>query len=96
MILGYPISIGFRRLTGCQRDPRDRGVTFVIPFDPLRRFKGGIPFFFLFNLLCFCAFCFVESPSPGSHFPLRTTYQTLNESTNYKYPSLIRKVNSKD
>ena len=24
---GYPISIGFRRLTGCQRDPRDRGVT---------------------------------------------------------------------
>ena len=24
---GYPISTGFRRLTGCQRDPRDRGVT---------------------------------------------------------------------
>ena len=24
---GYPISIGFHRLTGCQRDPRDRGVT---------------------------------------------------------------------
>ena len=25
--LDYPISTGFRRLTGCQRDPRDRGVT---------------------------------------------------------------------
>ena len=24
---GYSISTGFRRLTGCQRDPRDRGVT---------------------------------------------------------------------
>ena len=24
---GYLISTGFRRLTGCQRDPRDRGVT---------------------------------------------------------------------
>ena len=24
---GYPISTGFRRLTGCQRDPRDKGVT---------------------------------------------------------------------
>ena len=21
----YPISIGFRRLTGCQQDPQDRG-----------------------------------------------------------------------
>ena len=21
---GYPISIGFRRFTGCQRDPRDK------------------------------------------------------------------------
>ena len=25
--LGYPISTGFRRLTGCQQDPRVRGVT---------------------------------------------------------------------
>ena len=25
--LGYSTTIGFRRLTGCQRDPRDRGVT---------------------------------------------------------------------
>ena len=24
---GYPISIGFYRLTDCQWDPRDRGVT---------------------------------------------------------------------
>ena len=24
---GYPISTGFRRLMGCQRDLRDRGVT---------------------------------------------------------------------
>ena len=24
---GYPTHIGFLRLTGCQRDPRDRGVT---------------------------------------------------------------------
>ena len=28
--LGYPISTGFRRLTGCQRDPRDRGVTKIL------------------------------------------------------------------
>ena len=27
MILGHPIFTGFRRLTGCQRDPRDWGVT---------------------------------------------------------------------
>ena len=25
----YPISTGFCRLTGCQRDPRDRGVTLI-------------------------------------------------------------------
>ena len=24
---GYLTSTGFRRLTGCQRDPQDRGVT---------------------------------------------------------------------
>ena len=24
---GYPAPTGFRRLTGCQRDARDRGVT---------------------------------------------------------------------
>ena len=24
---GYPTPIGFHRLTGCQRDPHDRGVT---------------------------------------------------------------------
>ena len=27
MALGYPTPIGFRRLTGCQRDPWDKGVT---------------------------------------------------------------------
>ena len=27
MISGHPISTSFRRLTGCQWDPRDRGVT---------------------------------------------------------------------
>ena len=27
MISGHPISTGFLRLTGCQWDPRDRGVT---------------------------------------------------------------------
>ena len=27
VISGHPISTGFRRLTGCQRDPRARGVT---------------------------------------------------------------------
>ena len=27
LISGHPIFIGFLRLTGCQRDPRDRGVT---------------------------------------------------------------------
>ena len=30
MISGHPIFIGFHRLTGCQRDPRDRGVTLGI------------------------------------------------------------------
>ena len=27
MILGHPISTGFRRLMGCQRNPQDKGVT---------------------------------------------------------------------
>ena len=27
VISEHPIFIGFRRLTSCQRDPRDRGVT---------------------------------------------------------------------
>ena len=27
VISGHPTSIGFRRLTGCQRDPWDSGVT---------------------------------------------------------------------
>ena len=26
----YPISTGFRRLTSCQRDSRDRGVTKIL------------------------------------------------------------------
>ena len=29
---GYSISTGFRRLTGCQRDPWDRGVTGCFTF----------------------------------------------------------------
>ena len=39
VISGHPISTGFRRLMGCQRDPRDRGVTnnkgdlIKIPFE---------------------------------------------------------------
>ena len=32
VISGHLISIGFRGLTGCQREPRDRGVT-LITFD---------------------------------------------------------------
>ena len=32
---GYPISIGFRRLTDYQRDPRDRGVTTMKGFSPM-------------------------------------------------------------
>ena len=28
---GYLIPTGFRKLTGCQRDPRDRGVTTLYP-----------------------------------------------------------------
>ena len=28
--LGYPTPTGFRKLTGCQRDPTDRGVTPVV------------------------------------------------------------------
>ena len=27
VVSGYPISTGFHRLTGCQRDSWDRGVT---------------------------------------------------------------------
>ena len=27
VVLGYPISISFRKLMGCQWDPRDKGVT---------------------------------------------------------------------
>ena len=30
VISGHPIFIGFRKLTGCQRDPRDRGVTLIV------------------------------------------------------------------
>ena len=30
-ISGHPISTGFYGLTGCQRDPWDRGVTRLIP-----------------------------------------------------------------
>ena len=33
VISGHPIFTGFRRLTGCQRDPRDRGVTHLIKFS---------------------------------------------------------------
>ena len=30
VISGHPIFIGFRKLIGCQRDLRDRGVTTII------------------------------------------------------------------
>ena len=30
VILGHPISTGFRGLTGCQRDPQDRGATKIV------------------------------------------------------------------
>ena len=30
MILKHPIFTGFRGLTGCQRDSRDRGITKII------------------------------------------------------------------
>ena len=29
VISGHPVTTGFRELTGCQRDPRDRGVTLL-------------------------------------------------------------------
>ena len=29
VISGHMIFTGFRKLTGCQRDPRDRGVTYM-------------------------------------------------------------------
>ena len=32
VISGHPIFTGFRKLIGCQRDPRDRGVTDRINF----------------------------------------------------------------
>ena len=31
MASGYPTPIDFHRLTGCQRDPRDKG--FIMPFE---------------------------------------------------------------
>ena len=30
MISGYPISTGFRKLMGYQRDPQNRGVTVIL------------------------------------------------------------------
>ena len=30
---GNPTPTGFRRLTGCQQDPRDRGVTLIGKVD---------------------------------------------------------------
>ena len=33
VISGHPISMGFCRLTGCQWDPRDRGVTTTVKFN---------------------------------------------------------------
>ena len=30
VISGHPIFTGLRKLTGCQRDPRDRGVTLLV------------------------------------------------------------------
>ena len=36
VISGQPISPGFRRLTGCQWDPRDRGVTNDVVVSPLK------------------------------------------------------------
>ena len=33
---GYLTLTGFRRLTGCQRDPRDKGVTMLIVKFKLR------------------------------------------------------------
>ena len=41
---GYPISTSFHRLTGCQRDPRNRGVTDIISM---------LFFFFNMNLYFF-------------------------------------------
>ena len=35
--LGYLISTGFRRFTGCQQDPRDRGVTDVASLQNLMK-----------------------------------------------------------
>ena len=34
---GYPISTAFRRLTGYQQDPRDRGVTDVASLQNLMK-----------------------------------------------------------
>ena len=41
---GYPVSTGFCRLMGCQRDPRDRGVTQISKFQKLKLFKRVAPF----------------------------------------------------
>ena len=37
MISGHPISTGFRGFTGCQRDPRDRGVSYPADMHPDER-----------------------------------------------------------
>ena len=42
MISGHPIFTGFRGLTGCQPDPRDKGVTFS-PVNFLRFVKCFSP-----------------------------------------------------
>ena len=56
VISGYPIFTGFRGLTGCQQDPRDRGITnftFKNNLKLNRRIKEfllGIYFYFLLSM----------------------------------------------
>ena len=40
MISEHPIFTGFRGLTGCQRDPRDRGVTNRMTEEDGKRYIG--------------------------------------------------------
>ena len=40
VVSGYPTPTGFRKLMGCQRDPRDKGVTSLMSEKQVKEFKS--------------------------------------------------------
>ena len=72
---GFPISTGFHRLTGCQRDPWDRGVTkfkslkFFFPFFKISNFQFFN--FSIFQIFKFSKFQFFNSKIINSQFKIR-------------------------